>query len=76
MPIGAYRYAKWGGTCTVRVYRMEVDHVADLWPEAGTRARQWLPPREASALVREEELKAMIRALEDASAPVVKEVRS
>lgn len=60
LPLGAYRYPKWSGTCTVEVYRMDVFHVARTWPEAKDRKRQWLPPEDASLLVQEAELRAMI----------------
>ena len=46
----------------VDVFAMEVTEVLDLWPEAHERARQWLSPEEAVALVEEPELAALIRA--------------
>jgi 8-oxo-dGTP pyrophosphatase MutT (NUDIX family) len=45
----------------VDVFAMEVTEVLDQWPEAHERARQWLSPAEALALVEEPELAALIR---------------
>ncbi|MDO8354642.1 MAG: hypothetical protein Q7T14_14385, partial [Aestuariivirga sp.] len=45
----------------VDVFAMEVTEVLDLWLEAHERARQWLSPQEALALVEEPELAALIR---------------
>jgi|CXWL01.1.fsa_nt_gi 8-oxo-dGTP pyrophosphatase MutT (NUDIX family) len=45
----------------VDVFAMAVTEVLDLWPEAHERARQWLSPEEALALVEEPELAALIR---------------
>ena len=65
--IGHYGYRKRlrGGAkkrFRVDVFAMEVTEVLDLWPEAHERARQWLSPQEALALVEEPELAALIRA--------------
>ena len=64
--IGHYGYRKRlrGGAkkrFRVEVFAMEVTEVLDLWPEANERARQWLSPQEALALVEEPELAALIR---------------
>ena len=59
--VGRYEYRKWGGTCAVEVFTMEVAEVLDRWPE-GFRDRQWLAPREAAARVREPELGRLILA--------------
>lgn len=64
--IGHYGYRKrlrGGGKKRFRVdvFGMEVTEVLDLWPEAHERARQWLSPQEASALIEEPELAALIR---------------
>ena len=65
--MGHYTYSKRrrGGAkkrFRVDVFAMEVTEVLDLWPEAHERARQWLSPGEALALVEEPELAALIRA--------------
>ena len=64
--IGHYGYSKRlrGGTkkrFRVDVFGMEVTEVLDVWPEAHERTRQWLSPREATALVDDPELAALIR---------------
>lgn len=64
--IGHYTYSKRrrGGArkrFRVDVFAMEVTEVLELWPEAHERARQWLSPEEAVAIVEEPELAALIR---------------
>ena len=59
---GRYRYEKWGGTCTVRVFLLAVEEEADQWPESGTRRREWLGIEEAAARIDEEGLRLLIRA--------------
>ena len=59
---GTYRYDKWGGTCTVDVFTMEVEKVHESWLE-GFRDRQWVSLDEAVARVREEELRQILRCL-------------
>jgi phosphohistidine phosphatase len=62
-PVVEYRYAKWGGTCTVQVFLFRVDEVLEKWPEAACRERVWVNPREAAARVREEELQPLLSRL-------------
>jgi phosphohistidine phosphatase len=61
-PIGSYEYGKWGGTCRVAVYAMEVEQELDDWPE-DFRQRQWLGPAEAADRVSEAELERLISQL-------------
>jgi len=61
-PLGCYKYEKWGGVCTVRVFLLTVEEEADLWPESGTRQRVWLGVEEAAASVDEEDLRLLIHA--------------
>jgi 8-oxo-dGTP pyrophosphatase MutT (NUDIX family) len=58
-PLGKYRYAKWGGVCTVQVFAMAVSVEAADWPEAEFRSRVWLPLADARGRVDEKGLKAM-----------------
>ena len=58
-PIGTYKYAKWGGTCSVEVFSMTVHTSYDVWPES-YRDRYWFDPEEAAEKVDEPDLKAMI----------------
>ena len=59
-PMGTYQRQKWGGTCTVEVFLMEVVEVFETWPEA-FRHRQWMTIEAAAALVEEEDLKRLLR---------------
>jgi 8-oxo-dGTP pyrophosphatase MutT (NUDIX family) len=60
-PVGNYQYRKWGKTCQVSVYLMEVGEVADDWPERSQRQRRWLRPSEALALIIDPGLQQVIR---------------
>jgi 8-oxo-dGTP pyrophosphatase MutT (NUDIX family) len=46
--------------CEVHVYPMEVDRVADKWPERKKRTRRWFRPDEAASLVDERDLGELI----------------
>ena len=59
--IGKYTYKKWGGTCTVQVYLLEVDEILDDWPENYFRTREWMSVEEASKRVDEKKLKKIIQ---------------
>ena len=63
-PIGSYQYDKWGGTCTVEVFTMNVRKVLDEWEES-YRDREWVSLEEAMARVSEPELKRILRRLPD-----------
>ena len=52
-PLGTYQYRKWGGTCTVQVFAMEVEEEVADWPEAGLRRRAWLTVDDARRRVDE-----------------------
>ncbi len=56
LSIGEYRYPKWGGMCTVQVFLLKVEQVAEAWPEAASRKRQWMSVAEAARRVREPEM--------------------
>ena len=60
-PIGAYVYQKWGADCDVKVYLLRVKDVLDKFPERHVRQREWMSPRVAAALVKEPELRRIIR---------------
>ncbi|MFQ5572110.1 MAG: NUDIX hydrolase [Rhodothermales bacterium] len=59
-PIGTYTYRKWGGTCRVQVFILEVEEILGSWREGAFRQRQWMRLEEAAALVDESELKHLI----------------
>ncbi len=61
-PVGTYRYRKWGGTCTVDVYTLDVETEHPTWEE-DFRDRQWVTLEEAAARVDEEELRRILRSL-------------
>ncbi len=58
--IGQYQYDKWGGTCSVEVFLLEVRQVLREWPESEFRRRVWLNVAESADRVREEALKQLI----------------
>jgi 8-oxo-dGTP pyrophosphatase MutT (NUDIX family) len=60
-PVGTYEYRKWGGTCHVEVFLLEVETELDAWPEQEMRERRWFSIDEACGLIREPELVALIR---------------
>ncbi len=59
-PMGTYQRKKWGGTCTVEVFLMDVEQVSDEWPES-FRRRQWRTIEKAAGLVEEQDLKQLLR---------------
>jgi phosphohistidine phosphatase len=60
--LGTYQYDKWGGTCTVDVYLMEVTTVHDEWEEQ-FRDRDWVDISTAVERLREPALKKIIKNL-------------
>ena len=67
-PLGRYRYEKRrrNGSAVpaeVDLFRMEIETVADRWPEMTERDRRWFGLEEAAANVAEAELAALIRRL-------------
>ena len=65
-PVGSYEYDKIleGGVpvpVDVQVYRVDVDKLADAYPEADERTRRWVSPAEAAELVEEDSLKDLLR---------------
>ena len=60
--LGTYQYDKWGGTCTVDVYLMEVTTVHETWEEQ-FRDREWVDVSTAVERLREPALKKIIKNL-------------
>lgn len=58
-PVGSYQYQKWGGTCTVDVFPMEVESSEPTWEE-DFRKREWLPLDKAIARIREKTLRKIL----------------
>lgn len=46
--------------CQVQVFPLEVDHMANKWPERKKRVRKWFSPDEAASLVNEPDLGELI----------------
>ena len=57
-----YRYRKWGGTCTVKVFAMEVSKVVRDWEES-FRDREWFSHREALRRIKGKDLQEIVRRL-------------
>ena len=51
--ISEYEYDKWGGTCHVQVFPLEVTEVLDSWDEQDHRERKCLTPTEALSVAKE-----------------------
>lgn len=64
-PAGRYDYRKWGGTCRVEVFHMQVMEICDAWPEQDIRYREWLAPDTATGRIAEPELRDMLLALKE-----------
>ena len=50
--VSKYEYKKWGGTCNVRVYPMEVLEIRETWEEQSERERVIVKISEAITLVK------------------------
>ncbi|MES9858024.1 MAG: histidine phosphatase family protein [Sedimenticola sp.] len=63
-PLGSYRYKKWGATCTVGVYPMEVTRMIPKrdWEEHH-RGREWVTPEQAVKRLKQKELGPLVRTL-------------
>lgn len=62
--LGSYQYQKWGASCTVHVYPMEVEKIISEkeWEEAH-RGRKWIAPEQAVQSLKQPELVGMIHLL-------------
>ncbi len=58
--VGTYQYEKWGDTCTVEVFAMEVKTLLDEWMES-FREREWVALPTAVERATEEELKRILQ---------------
>lgn len=54
-------------TCRCEVFRVDVDDLAEDWPEKGQRRREWVSLREAAKRVSEPELKAILTEIQGRS---------
>ena len=60
-PVGTYLYEKYGTTCHVTVFRMDVAEDHDAYPEAALRQREWLTPDDALERIDEAGLRDLVR---------------
>jgi len=63
--VGTYHYEKrlddgYAAPVEVQVFRLDVESLADIYPESRERARLWLEPATAADRVDEPELKALL----------------
>lgn len=63
--MGTYTYEKWGTTCRVQIFPLEVETVYIDWLEASLRKRQWVNLEEAIRRVQEMEVKKTLAKLPD-----------
>ncbi len=61
--IGAFTYTKLGCQFLVHVYLLRVQEAADVFPEHRVRERAWFPIERAASMIRQPEVREMIRAL-------------
>ena len=59
-PIGEFTYSKWGGTCHVEVFALEVVQEMESWPESNVRKREWLSLEEACKRISDGNLRALL----------------
>lgn len=57
--VGSYRYRKWGGTCMVEMFLMQVQEELQEWEE-DHRIREWVSFEEAVARVNAQGLKELL----------------
>ena len=62
--LGSYTCEKWGATCTVAVYPMEVTRVIpeEDWEERH-RGREWVSPEKAASQLKQRELRPLVKKL-------------
>ncbi|HAC64937.1 MAG TPA: NUDIX hydrolase [Cyanothece sp. UBA12306] len=63
--MGSYTYQKWGTTCRVKIFILEVEVIYIDWLEASFRKRQWVNISDAIKLIQEEEVRKILAKLPD-----------
>ncbi len=58
--VGSYKYEKWGGTCKVKVYTMEVTKIFKKWEESNFRERLWVPINKVPQMIKKKKLIKLI----------------
>jgi 8-oxo-dGTP pyrophosphatase MutT (NUDIX family) len=61
--VGSYQREKWGGTCNIEVFPMEVTEILERWQEQGARERVLASIDTVDDLVDDASLKSIIRKL-------------
>ena len=62
--IAEYEYEKWGGTCNVKVYPLEVTEVLEEWDEMNKRSRFIVEASKAAEIIKSEQRPAINKFLE------------
>lgn len=57
--IGEYTREKWGGTCVIQVFLLEVTELCETWPEESVREREWVSVQEAIRRIEEPQLQEL-----------------
>jgi 8-oxo-dGTP pyrophosphatase MutT (NUDIX family) len=60
-PVGTYLYEKWGRTCHVTVFVMDVTEAAENWPECTVRQRCWVSAAEVLKRIDDSGLREVVR---------------
>lgn len=65
-PIKIYEYNKWGGSCQVQVYPLQVTNILpeEEWEER-YRGRKWMKTKTASNRIKQESLKSLFSEMEE-----------
>ena len=58
--VGSYKFNKWGGTCRVKVYSMEVTKVFKKWEEDNFRERLWVSLEKSQKMIKKKKLSKLI----------------
>ena len=61
--VGSYSQEKWGGTCCIEVFPMQVTAQLEDWPEATMRRRKWLSLKAARKRVEDTGLRTILQNL-------------
>lgn len=63
--LGVYNYPKWGGTCSVKVYPLEVNELLSDWEEEQFRERRWFYFEEVLNVIDDSGLRNIIATIPD-----------
>ena len=63
--LGVYNYPKWGGTCMVKVYPLEVNELLSDWEEEQFRDRRWFYFGDVLNVIEDDGLRKIIASLPD-----------